>query len=93
MLERYEEVWIRMIALEKAFFWEKVIYGDFYSLFHRYGVSIQIHPLFYIMPYEGLCVLYSCKSRHNHDKSEQENRVHIFEDVLYCRFISSVLFC
>ena len=44
---------------ESIFFWEKVIYGYFYTLFHRYGISFEIHPLFYIMSYEGLCV-YRC---------------------------------
>ena len=33
MLGWYEEVWIRIVALEKAFFWEKVIYGYFYYTF------------------------------------------------------------
>ena len=32
------------------------IYGDLYILFLHYGVSFQIHPLFYIMPYERLCL-------------------------------------
>ena len=57
MLEWYEEVWMRIVTLmKKAFLWEKVMYGDFYTLFHRYDVSFQIHPLFYIRPYKGLCV-------------------------------------
>ena len=57
MLEWYEEVWMRIVTLKKkAFLWENVMYGDFYTLFHRYDISFQIHPLFYIRPYKWLCV-------------------------------------
>ena len=55
-LEWYEEVWIRIIALEKAFFFLRGHIWWFLYPFHRYGVSFQIHPLFYIMPCEGPCV-------------------------------------
>ena len=55
MLEWYEAVRTRIVALEKALFWEKVIYG-IYAVFHRYGVSFRIHPVFYIWPCEELYI-------------------------------------
>ena len=52
-------VWRRMnknICSRESIFLREGIYGDFIPFFHRYGVSFQSYPLFYIMPYEGLCV-------------------------------------
>ena len=52
-------MWIRIIALEKTFFWVfwgKSIHGEFYTLFHPYGVPYQMCLLFCIMSYKGHCV-------------------------------------
>ena len=52
----HEEVWISIVALEKAFFLREGHIWWFYSPFHRYGVSFQIDPLIYIRQYEEMCV-------------------------------------